>query len=100
MEVREQLLLFAPDIDPLDIEVTSSGACGKDLKLSRAALNVYPYVFECKNVERLNIWEALAQAESHCENEPPGVYPVLCFKRNRSQVYIALRLEHFLKVTR
>lgn len=44
---------------------------------------------EAKHVERLNIWDALAQAERDAGDQ----IPIVIFKRNRSTMYVAFRLE-------
>ena len=38
------------------------GAGGEDLIMARAAREKFPYSIECKNVEKLNVWEAYKQA--------------------------------------
>ena len=70
------------------------GESGEDIILSPAARDEIPFSFECKNQERLNIWESLSQAEDNSESHIPAVV----FKRNRSKTYIALELEEFLKL--
>jgi hypothetical protein len=97
-QVKETLLEWAPDLKPDDIQVTSSGAPGEDLKLSPAARVIYPMCWEMKNVERLNVWEAYEQAESHATGTDN--IPVLCFSRNRSEPMVALKLKNFLKLIR
>ena len=70
------------------------GESGEDIILSPAARDLIPYSFECKNQERLNIWESLSQAEDNS-----GDYtPIVVFKRNRSKTYITVELEEFLKI--
>ena len=70
------------------------GESSEDIILSPAARDLIPFSFECKNQERLNIWESLSQAEDNC-----GEYtPALVFKRNRTKTYITLELEEFLKI--
>ena len=70
------------------------GESGEDIILSPAARDLIPFSFECKNQERLNIWESLSQSE-----ENSGDYiPAVVFKRNRSNTFIALDLEEFLKI--
>ncbi|MFN7262226.1 MAG: hypothetical protein ACK5UJ_00280 [Pseudobdellovibrionaceae bacterium] len=97
--VKDALLMWAPDklrVD--DIQVVSSGVPGKDLLLSPAAQEIYPLAIECKNQETLNIWKALAQAFSNASQHE---FPVVCFSRNREgRVYIAMDLQHFLKLIR
>ena len=70
------------------------GESGEDIILSPAARDLIPFSFECKNQERLNIWESLSQSEQNCDKYIPAVV----FKRNRSKTYIALELEEFLKI--
>ena len=70
------------------------GESGEDIILSPAARDLIPFSFECKNQERLNIWESLSQSEQNCGEYTPAVV----FKRNRTKTYIALELEEFLKI--
>jgi hypothetical protein len=49
--------------------------------------------WQAKNVEALNIWRALSQAENEAM---AGDVPVIAFKRNRSKIYAALELERLL----
>ena len=37
------------------------GESGEDIQLSPAARKLIPFAFECKNQEKLNIWESLKQ---------------------------------------
>lgn len=83
---------MAPGLTSNDIRSTSMGASGVDIQMSEAALAVYPFAIECKAQEALNIWAALAQAE---ENRGSHI-PLLCFKRNRTDTYVALKLQDFL----
>ena len=54
--------------------------------------NLHGIHFEAKHVEKLNIWEALQQAERDAGDN----IPVVVFKRNRSKDYVALSLHDFL----
>ena len=96
-DVKELFEKYAPDLKPGDIEVTSSGVVGEDLKLSPAARDLYPFVCEVKNQESLEIWKALEQAESHSRD---GLVPLLFFRRNRSKLFVALDAESFIKLVR
>jgi hypothetical protein len=90
--VRDELLKRAPQLEPDDIRSTGMGQSGVDIQLSPAARKVFPFSIECKAQEALNIWAALAQAE-----ENKGSFtPLLAFKRNRSEIYVALKFEDFL----
>ena len=94
-DVQELLYKNAPHLQPGDIEVTSSGATGEDIKLSPAARLVYPFAIECKNQEKLNIWSAIEQAKTHVKGTE---IPVLFFKRNRSDLMVCLSAEDFIKL--
>lgn len=101
-ELKEALLEWAPDLCSDDIVVTSAGDTGEDLKLSPRAREIYPYVVECKNVEKLNVHEAYEQAVEHWQKRgcKSGEFPILAFKRNKTDMKIVVSLEHFLKLTR
>ena len=57
-------LIESFDIHPEDIKSCSMGAGGEDVVMARAAREKFPYSVECKNVERLNVWDAYDQALS------------------------------------
>ncbi|MNJ94782.1 hypothetical protein D3C87_124850 [compost metagenome] len=101
-EVKEAFHEWAPDLKDDDIIVTPSGVPGEDLRLSPAARDIYPYVVECKNVEKLNVHEAYQQAAQHWikRGMNESEYPLLAFKKNRSDLFVMLSLKDFLKLTR
>tara|TARA_Y100001973_G_C5141514_1_gene303172 strand:+ start:501 stop:857 length:357 start_codon:yes stop_codon:yes gene_type:complete len=82
-----------PKLEDDDIKSQTMGMTGEDIVLSPAAKKIIPYSFECKNVEKLNIWSALEQAEDNCD----GRTPVVVFKRNRSKTYVAIEFSEWLK---
>lgn len=86
--IRERFNLPADDVRPAVM-----GECGEDIKLSPAARAVFPYSVECKNTERLAIWDALAQCEANAGDSTP----LLVFSRNRSKTYVAIELDEFLR---
>jgi hypothetical protein len=93
-KVRDILLEAFKDLEQDDVRSAIMGESGEDIKLSPAARKLIPYSIECKNQEKLNIWEALSQAE-----ENSGVStPVLIFKRNRSKTYAVLPIEEFINL--
>lgn len=92
--VRDILLKAAESLEPDDIRSTSMGASGEDILLSPAARKLYPYSIECKNVERLNIWDAIKQAL-----ENAGKYiPMVIFKKNGERAWVAIPLEDFMEI--
>ena len=94
-KVRDVLLEhFSEELEPDDIRTAIMGETGEDIKLSPAARKLIPYSFECKNQEKLNIWEALSQAE-----ENAGDYDsVVIFKRNRSETYAVITVKKFIEL--
>ena len=70
------------------------GMTGEDIVLSPAARKLIPYSFECKNVERLQFWAAIEQAESNSS----GRVPVVVVKKNKREPYIAIPLDSFIEL--
>ena len=63
-KIRDLLIEhFSDELEVDDIRCAIMGESGEDLKLSPAARKLIPYSFECKNQEKLNIWDSLEQAE-------------------------------------
>ena len=93
-EVREAIMGAFPELHPDDVRSTSMGASGEDILLSHAARTAFPYSVECKNVERLNIWEAIGQAKENCGPHTP----LVAFKRNRHEAWMAVPMEHFMEL--
>jgi hypothetical protein len=93
--VRDKLYAVFPSLEEGDVESTSMGASGVDLKLSPKARKMFPYAIECKNQESLNVWASFKQAEA---NVTKDTAPLLVFKRNRTDVYCMLKLDDFLKL--
>ena len=91
---RDLLLETFTQLEPDDIRSAIMGESGEDIKLSPAARKLIPYSFECKNQEKLNIWDSLSQAEDNA-----GDYdPVLIFKRNRSKTFAVINIEKFIEL--
>ena len=92
--VRALLLESFTELEPDDVRSAIMGESGEDIKLSPAARKQIPFSFECKNQEKLNIWDSLQQAE-----ENSGDYsPVLIFKRNRSKTYAVVEIDKFIEL--
>ena len=92
-EFRKQLIEEL-EIHPEDIESRSMGAGGEDLIMARAARQKFPFSIECKNVEKLNIWEAYEQSKANC-----GDYePIVVIKKNHKKPLIVLDADHFISL--
>ncbi len=76
-----ELLIEKLDIHPEDIESRSMGAGGEDLIMARAAREKFPMSIECKNQEKVNVWESYKQAEDNSKDYEP----VVVIKRNNSK---------------
>lgn len=88
-----QLLIEKLDIDPEDIESRSMGAGGEDLIMSKAARDKFPYSIECKNQERMNIWQAWEQA-----NNNKGIYePLVVIKKEWCKTISSIRCREFFR---
>lgn len=66
----------------------SGGKDSPDVKTNMTGIHI-----EAKNVEKLNIWGALEQS---ARDAGEGEIPVVMFKRNRTDVYVAMPLEDFV----
>ena len=89
-----ELLIEELGIHPEDIESRSMGAGGEDLIMARAARQKFPYSIECKNVEKLNVWEAYKQADENSKNYEP----VVVMKKNNHKTLVVLDAEYFVKI--
>ena len=94
-EVRDIILEHFKELEPDDVKTAIMGESGQDIKLSPAARRVFPYAVECKNVEKINVWSALEQAE---DNSNDNQTPLLVFRKNRTKTYVSLSLDDFMKL--
>jgi hypothetical protein len=79
-----------------DVLSKPMGSGGVDVIMSRAALDKFPFAIECKSQEKLNIWDAFEQCKDNAVVAKQT--PLLVFKRNRSELMIAMRWEDFLNL--
>ena len=76
--VRNQLIEKL-EVHPEDVESRSMGVGGEDLIMARIpAREKFPYSVECKNQEKLNIWESYSQTVDNSKNYEP----IVVIKRN------------------
>ena len=79
-----------------DIETAVMGESGEDIKMARAAREKFPMSIECKNVEKLNVWEAYEQASANCGD----FEPIVVMKKNRKKPLVVVDAEYFIKLFR
>ena len=87
------LLVSKLGIHKEDIESRSMGAGGEDLIMARSARQKFPYSIECKNQEKINIWESYKQANENSKDYEP----VVVLKRNNLNVQKITTQNEFLK---
>ena len=72
------------------------GASGEDLIMAHMARQKFPFSIECKNQERLNVWDSYSQADTNS-----GKYePILFIKKNNKKPLVVLDAEYFIKLHR
>tara|TARA_B100000287_G_scaffold432361_1_gene491528 strand:- start:3205 stop:3477 length:273 start_codon:yes stop_codon:yes gene_type:complete len=87
------MLIEHREVHPEDIESRSMGAGGEDLIMARDARQKFPFSIECKNVEKLNVYEAYAQA---CANSGDHE-PILFMKKNHKKPLVVVDAEWFIR---
>ena len=88
---RDQLIEKL-EVHPEDVESRSMGAGGEDLIMARAAREKFPYSIECKNQEKVNVWESYSQAVDNSKNYEP----VVVIKRNNHKPLVVVDAEYFV----
>tara|TARA_R100000656_G_scaffold20156_1_gene18177 strand:+ start:1169 stop:1510 length:342 start_codon:yes stop_codon:yes gene_type:complete len=82
----------ACNLKPDDVQSRSMGASGEDIMLSPFARDMFPYSVECKNQERISIWNAYEQAQTNAGDHEP----LLIIKRNNSKALAVVDAVHFI----
>ena len=95
-QIVQSILSAFPSLEGNDVVSTSMGANGTDVRLSPTAERLFPYSIECKNVERINIWEAIAQCEGNSTN--PSTTPIVAFRRDKCPPYAVVPWDHFIEL--
>jgi hypothetical protein len=90
--VRDLLREKFPQLEDDDIKSATMGMGGEDIVLSPAARKVVNYSIECKNVERLQFWKAVQQAEDNSN----GRIPAIIVKKNGRSPFVAIPLDSWL----
>ena len=93
--VRDQIIEQL-EVHPEDIESRSMGAGGEDLIMARAARQKFPFSVECKNVEKLNVWEAYEQEKSNCNDYDP----LVVMKKNQKKPLIVIDADYFISLVK
>tara|TARA_R100000152_G_C6779847_1_gene211936 strand:+ start:3417 stop:3797 length:381 start_codon:yes stop_codon:yes gene_type:complete len=83
-----------PKLEEDDIKSQTMGMTGEDIVLSPNARLYIPYSFECKNVEKLNVWKSFKQ----CEDNAKDHTPILVIKKNRENPKVVMDLNDWIKL--
>ena len=84
--------VYSSSLEEDDLQSQTMGMSGEDIVRTPAAKKVCAFSFECKNVERLQIWKAIEQSEA---NNPDHSSPAIVFKKNGKQPYVAIPFTTF-----
>ena len=91
--LRDKLIEMYPSLKD-DITSQTMGMTGEDIVLTPHARVVIPYSFECKNVERLNVWKSFEQCKTNAGDQTP----ILVIKKNRETPKVVMELEEWLSI--
>ena len=77
------------------IESRPMGQSGPDVRLSADVRAVFPFSVECKNQERVSLWEWVAQAR---KNRYADTSWLLVISKNRESPIVVLDADEFFRV--
>ena len=88
------LLIEKINIHTEDIESRSMGAGGEDLIMSRSARTKFPYSIECKNQEKVNVWESYKQSVENSKDYEP----IVVIKKNNHKPLVIVDADYFVRL--
>ena len=80
--------------DNCQIKSRTMGLSGVDIILTNEARILFPFSIECKNVEKLNLWESIKQAKSNAIKDE---WLLFC-KKNNTNPIIIMDIELFFRI--
>jgi hypothetical protein len=92
--VATSILQAFPFLHISDVQSTSMGAGGVDVKLSKAAQDVFPFAIECKATEKFNIWDAWKQAVANSGT----LNPLVIHRKNHTKAIAIVDLTYLLEL--
>ncbi len=90
------LLVEELELNSEDLESRPMGSGGEDIIMGVQSRTKFPFSIECKNQEKVNVWEAYAQAEENCK----GYEPLVVIKRNRHKPLVVMDAEEFVRLVK
>ena len=94
--VADKLLSIYTCLTKDDIKSTPMGCGGSDIWLSQSAKSFFPYDVECKNVEKLNVWDAWDQVQGRIKD----LIPLVIIKKNHRKPLAVIDLDEFIRLQR
>jgi len=93
--VRDAILAKFPQLTERDVKSTSMGDSGVDVKLSQAAVDLFPFSVEAKAQESVSLWSWWKQAVTNTEK---GTKPLLVIKKSREEPLAVMRFSDFMEI--
>lgn len=79
-----------------DVYPRQMGGSGVDTVLSPKAFDLFPFAVECKQVEKLNVYQAFFKNfEKYADDR---TFPILVHSKNRSRILVTVTFEDFLRL--
>lgn len=94
--VREMIAAILPDEFKCQSRTAIMGETGTDIKLVSKAREIFPWAVECKNQERLSLWDAWGQTTENAVKEQ--LKPLLFVKKNRTDILVVLKATDFFEL--
>ena len=91
-----QKLIEHIDADKDDLESRPMGSSGEDVIMGKETRQKFSYSIECKNQEKLNVWDAYEQATANCK----GYEPIVVMKKNHKKPLVVIDAEAFFKLNK
>ena len=93
--VRDKVLNAFKNLTSRDVQSTSMGASGVDVKLSEAAFRLFPYAVECKSLAKVAVYRFYEQREPNSDGET-----LVIVKENGKQPLAIVSLDHFMELVK
>lgn len=77
-----------------DVDSQIMGVSGCDIRLSPKAIEVFPYAIECKNTEKVSLWNFWKQ----CLSNAGTLTPLLFIKKNNQEPLVVMKAEDFFSL--
>jgi hypothetical protein len=94
--VRDTILKWFDDLTERDVQSTSMGAGGEDVKLSQAAFNYLPFAIECKSRAAYAVYKDYEQAAAHAQKTAGE--PILFIKANGKAPLAIVDADYFIEL--